>query len=130
MIGALTAEHEAIVNAAGMLSRAAAVGDAEAARVAGAVVASLLGPHTVREELGLFAELRSDPEFGEHIDGLCAEHRELDAYLSRVSGGDVGAVAAFDTLLRRHIDREENGIFPAAAIALNGDTWDAVQARA
>lgn len=128
VIGELTAEHEAIINATGLLSRAAAAGDAGAARAAVEVVFSLLERHTVREELGLFAELRRDPEFTAHVDALCAEHRELDSHLSRVSGGDLGAAAALETLMRRHIDREENGIFPAAAIALDGDTWDLIEA--
>ena len=31
-------------------------------------------------------------------------------------------------LLREHINKEENGLFPAAAIALDGDAWDRSQA--
>ena len=31
--------------------------------------------------------------------------------------------------MRHHIDREENGIFPAAAIALGGETWDLIDDR-
>jgi hemerythrin-like domain-containing protein len=30
--------------------------------------------------------------------------------------------------LRRHIDREENGLFPAAVIALDGAAWDRLSA--
>lgn len=130
VIGELTAEHEAIINATGLLSRAAAAGDPSTARTAVEVVSSLLEPHTVREELGLFAELRRDAEFTEHVDALCAEHHELDSYLARVSDGDLGAAVGLETLMRRHIDREENGIFPAAAIALDGGTWDLIEARA
>ena len=129
VIGQLMSEHEAIINATGLLSRAAAVGDAAAARTAAAVVAALLEPHAVREEVGLFAELRCDSEFTAPIDSLCAEHRELDSLLARVHNLDLRAAVALETLMRRHIDREENGIFPAAAIALGGETWDLIDAR-
>jgi hypothetical protein len=130
VIGELTTEHDAIINATGQLCREAAAGDAAAARIAADAVSTLLAPHAIREEIGLFAELRRDPEFTDHVDTLCAEHRELDVLISRVSGGDLGAATALDTLMRRHIDREENGIFPAAAIALDGETWDLIDARA
>ena len=129
VIGELTAEHEAIINATGMLSRAVAAGDAAAALTAAGTVSALLAPHTIREEVGLFAELRRDPEFTAPVDALCTEHRELDALLARVSGGELGAAVALETLMRRHIDREENGIFPAAAIAVDGQTWDLIDAR-
>lgn len=129
VIAQLTSEHEAIINATGLLSRAAAVGDAAAAQTAAAAVAALLEPHAAREEVGLFAELRGDSEFTAPIDSLCAEHRELDSLLAHLSGGDLGAAAELETLMRRHIDREENGIFPAAAIALDGETWDLIDAR-
>ena len=130
VIGQLTSEHEAIINATGLLSRAAAAGDAAAAQTAAGVVSALLEPHTVREEVGLFAELRGDPEFTSAIDSLCAEHRELDSLLTLVSGRDLRAAAALETLMRHHIDREENGIFPAAAVALDGTAWDRIQVRA
>ena len=130
VIGQLTSEHEAIINATGLLSRAAAAGDAAAEQTAAGVVSALLEPHTVREEVGLFAELRGDPEFTSAIDSLCAEHRELDSLLTLVSGRDLRAAAALETLMRHHIDREENGIFPAAAVALDGTAWDRIQVRA
>ena len=129
VIGQLTSEHEAIINATGLLSRAAAEGDAAAAQTAAGVVSALLEPHAIREEVGLFAELRGDPEFTAAIDSLCAEHRKLDSLPARVHNLDLRAAAALETLMRRHIDREENGIFPAAAIALGGETWDLIDDR-
>ncbi len=33
------------------------------------------------------------------------------------------------TLLDAHIAREENGVFPAAATALDGPAWDRVEER-
>lgn len=40
-----------------------------------------------------------------------------------------GRAEALENLLRRHIDKEENGIFPAAAVALDGAAWDRIEAR-
>jgi hemerythrin-like domain-containing protein len=128
VIGQLSAEHDAIVNAAGALQRAAAGGDVVAARAAAARVGDLLAPHTAREELGLFAELRRDAEFTVHVDALYDEHDELEALLGAVAAGDLPQVPALVDLLRRHIDHEEHGLFPAAAVALDGSAWERVVA--
>ena len=130
VIGRLSAEHVAITNAAGALRRAVLAGDGEATATAGEKLISLLDPHTTGEERGLFAELRLDPEFAAHVDTLCGEHREINAHLARVTQGDHSGVVALETLLRRHIDKEENGVFPAAAIALDWAAWDRIDGRA
>jgi len=130
VIGRLSTEHVAIINATGTLRRVAQAGDGDATARAIAELAALLDPHTTGEERGLFAELRDDPEFADHVDALCAEHREIDAHLARAAGGDQAEVEALENLLRRHIDKEENGIFPAAAVALDGSAWDRIQVRA
>lgn len=78
---------------------------------------------------GLFAELRLEPEFAEHVEGLCAEHEELGGRLERILTGDLTGIDALEHLLRRHIDREDNAIFPAAAIALDGAAWQRVEER-
>ena len=130
VIGRFSAEHEAIVNATGVLRRAAQVGDLAATQTAARVLAELLDPHTRSEERSLFAELREDPEFTDHVDMLCGEHREINAQLAIVAEGDLTGMVVLETLLRRHIDKEENGLFPAAAIALDGPAWERVVARA
>lgn len=130
MIGRLSTEHVAIINATGALRRAVHDRDATATSTAVDELAALLDPHTTGEEQGLFTELRLDPEFAAHMDALCAEHREIDARLARVASGDHAEVDALENLLRRHIDKEENGIFPAAAVALDGAAWDRIQQRA
>lgn len=130
MIGRLSTEHVAILNATGALRRVAQAGDVGGTARAVAELAALLDPHTTGEERGLFAELRLDPEFADHVDALCAEHREIDAHLARAAGGDHAEIEALENLLRRHIDKEENGIFPAAAVALDGTAWDRIQVRA
>ncbi|MGJ7440362.1 hemerythrin domain-containing protein [Aquipuribacter sp. MA13-6] len=129
VIGRLMAEHEAIRNAAGDLRRAAATGgpDDVAARVA--ALAGLLDPHVRDEERGLFDELHDDPEFAPHIDALCGEHVTLDAAVDEVRRGDLTGLDALLRLLDAHIEREDNGIFPAAATALDGPAWDRITDR-
>jgi len=130
LIRRLSDEHDAIVNALGVLRRAASNSDAEESRLAAQQLADLLDPHTSGEEHSLFAELSSDPEFAEHVAALCDEHREITEQLSAVIQGDVAGVPSLETLLRAHIDREENGLFPAAAIALDGPAWERLAAPA
>lgn len=130
MIRRLTDEHTAIVNAMGELRRAATACDMLTSTAAGQTLEALLHPHTAAEEKGLFAELRLDSEFTAHIDALCAEHRTIDHLAARVSRGELSAAGELETLLRRHIEKEENGVFPAAAVALDGAAWDRVETRA
>lgn len=130
LIGQFSAEHEAIVNATGVLRRVASIGDAAAIQVAGLELAGLLDPHIRVEERSLFAELRTDPEFTEHVERLCEEHEEINRRLRHIVDGDLEGVGSLERLLRGHIDKEENGLFPAAAIALGGPAWERVGARA
>ena len=130
VIARYSAEHDEIVNAMGILRRTASAGDRDGARVAVGDLAGLLEPHTSSEERSLFAELRRDPEFTAHVDGLCAEHREIDSALARVVEGDLAAAGMLEDILRRHIDKEENGLFPAAVIALDGPAWERVVSTA
>ncbi len=120
------AEHEDIVNALTRLRSSCAAGDPEAVAEAVTAMESLLHPHTHAEEVGLFATMRQDHEFTEHIEGLCAEHTGLDAGLVRMRSGAHAEFDAFERALRAHIDKEDNGLFPAAAIALSGADWDRV----
>ena len=123
VIGRFMAEHVEIINATGDLRRAVATGQAEPVEAARARVAQLLWPHTTAEEGGLFRVLGRDEGFSEHIETLCGEHRTLDDYLAGVAPGDEVAMARFEDALRDHIDKEDNGLFPAAAIALDGPQW-------
>ena len=82
MIGRLSTEHVAIINATGALRRVVLDGDGTEAATAVEELAALLDPHTRGEEQGLFAELHLDEDFADHVDALCAEHREIDARLA------------------------------------------------
>jgi hemerythrin-like domain-containing protein len=128
VIGRFMAEHTEIVNAAGRLRRAVEGGDPAGVERACDEVAALLSPHTQAEEVGLFSVMRRQEEFTEHIDSLCSEHTTLDEQLAAVRAGDHGRFPQFLDDLRHHIDREDNGLFPASAIALDGPDWDEVDA--
>ncbi|WP_353650555.1 hemerythrin domain-containing protein [Nakamurella sp. A5-74] len=124
MIGKLTMQHENITNHTTALRAAGRKDDRAAAAAAAAVLGELLHPHTRLEERGLFAEMRTDEMFTEHIDSLCAEHEVIDAELAAICGGDLSRVDPLLNLLANHIDREENGLFPAALVYLDDVHWD------
>ena len=128
-IADLTAQHEEIVNATGPLRRAAEAQDQEAAKDQVVSLIALLNPHTAQEEFGVFAELRKREEFTEHIDALCAEHVHLHAHFARIANGEMGLVGEAISALREHIEKEENGLFPAAAIELEGPVWQELAER-
>ena len=128
VIGRFSAEHDELINLTGQLRRAVTAGRLD--EVIGLVdaVATMLQPHTDAEEAGLFSVLRRDEDFTEHIDRLCGEHVGLDELLARIRAGQTELVDRFDDDLRSHIDREENGLFPASLTTLGGDEWTEVDA--
>ena len=120
VIGRFMAEHVEIINANGELRAAVHSGDATAVDSARAVVADLLWPHTVAEETGLFQVMARDEVYASHIATLCGEHASLATHLAAITPGDRAGMTLFENELRDHIDKEDNGLFPAAAIALDG----------
>lgn len=126
LIGRLSEEHYEAVNALGELRRAVESGDAD--RVAGAVVrmGDELFPHNDSEEAGLFAELVKDDYFAPTINQLIDEHRLMREQVQRIGAGQWDTVLAFEITLRHHIDKEENGLFPATAVAVDGPTWERI----
>jgi hemerythrin-like domain-containing protein len=127
LIARLTAEHEAIANAADRLRRAVTHGRAEPMAALDDLL-GLLTPHTGAEEAGLFVELRAEGSLTEAVNRLCAEHDDIHGVLNAVDRADPdwpAVLAALDRL-HRHIDNEEHGLFPAAVIALPIDAWDRV----
>ncbi|MEO7069251.1 MAG: hemerythrin domain-containing protein, partial [Nostocoides sp.] len=128
VIGRFMAEHEALINATTDLRAGCHTGDQRRVEAAADRLATILHPHTHAEEVGVFALLREDPDFTEHVDRLCAEHVDLDARLAELRSGAHDRYAGFEQALRTHIDREENGLFPAAAIAFAGPEWEQVAA--
>ncbi len=122
------AEHERATNLGGDAVRAIDRGDlAVASALVGRLVAELRS-HWQGEEHGLFAVLRRDELFAEHIRPLVREHRDLEELLATADLSDAAdqdrlRTAIFD--LHEHIAKEEDGLFPASLIALDGDEWDA-----
>ncbi|MEU6076256.1 hemerythrin domain-containing protein [Micromonospora sp. NPDC047074] len=127
LIGRLSAEHEAIANAAGRLRDAVRAGDADALPALDDLLA-LLMPHTATEEEGLFVELRAEGSLADAVEKLCAEHEDIHGVLGAVdrAAPDWPAVLAALDRLHRHIDNEEHGLFPAAVIALPIPAWDRI----
>ena len=127
-------EHVEIINATGELRRAVEDGATdEQVRAHVAVVAGLLGPHTGAEEVGLFSVMKQQDEFVDYVTQLCGEHVGLDDLLARVATEPDPTLRhqvfeLFEEALRAHIDREDNSLFPAAAVSLVGPDWDEIDA--
>jgi len=100
------------------------------------VLARILAPHTAVEEEALFPALAAD--FPGHVASLSDEHRRIEAVLGEARDG-VPADPAWPRrlagalhLLREHILKEQDGVFPAALAGLDGGAWEhlaAVRAR-
>lgn len=130
-IGDLTAEHDAVRAVLVDVRRAAAAGDGAAATVGAGRLTALLRPHTAVEERGLFPRMAT--EFPDHIAGLTADHRHIEAVLDAVAAGELtegwtARLADAAALLTGHIFKEQDGLFPAALATLGPDDWDAVDA--
>ena len=84
--------------------------------------------HRQGEEEGVFALMRGDELYREHIDPLIAEHRELDEVLGTFDVHDAEHRAMLKEQvaeLRIHISKEEDGIFPVTLVEFSGPEWDA-----
>jgi hemerythrin-like domain-containing protein len=131
-IAALTAEHDAVVNLAGEARRAVESGDLDRAANRARAIAAVLAPHTVVEETALFPAMAED--YGDHVTGLLEEHRIIERVLA-----ESAQVTPIDPtwperlkhalwVLREHILKEEDGVFPAALATLSAPEWDQVEA--
>ena len=125
VVGRFMAEHEHIINHLGALRDG--LDHPERRREAATTLSAHLLPHVAAEEVGLFTVLARDDLFTQHISSLCSEHVELNDLLARVAGGEVELYQRFEDALREHIHREDNGLFPAAAIHLGGPEWEEVE---
>lgn len=126
VIGRLMEEHAVAVDALGAVRRAISTGQAPAISEALTGFTGHLYPHNDAEEAGLFHELVKDEYFAEAVTGLIEQHRLMRTQVDRIAAGDWDAFTELEDTLRHHIDREENGLFPATAVAVDGDTWEAI----
>ncbi len=122
------AEHERVTTLGGAALRALDRGDLDRVRELHESMSAELRSHWRGEENGVFAAMRKDELFSQHIEPLVHEHRELAALLASVDVGDPRDQARLRVAvdeLHEHIAKEEDGIFPASLTALGGDEWDA-----
>ncbi|WP_129843601.1 hemerythrin domain-containing protein [Streptomyces sp. RFCAC02] len=131
-IDELTREHETVVNTIRLVRDAHGAGDVPRMAALAREIAAVLGPHTRVEEGGLFPALADD--FPEKIAALEEEHRVVEAVLG-AAGDGVPADPAWPgrlievlALLREHILKEQDGVFPAALATLTTEQWEAVEA--
>jgi hemerythrin-like domain-containing protein len=126
----LTREHDMVVNLIGEVRAAHAATDTARMAELARQITSVLEPHTYVEERGLFPVLAAD--FPDQVTALQAEHRHIEAVLGEAADGapadptwPARLVETLD-LLREHILKEQDGVFPAALANLNPEDWDAI----
>ncbi len=132
-IGDLTAEHVDIQNLCGEVRRAVNSENYEVAAQRLARLATVLHEHDAVEELSIYPAMARHTEYSDKVEHLFDEHDDLDIVLDRAlkTISEAGparvdwaaVIAEFETLLE-HIQNEENGLFPAAAIALGAQDWE------
>ena len=131
-IDELTREHELVLSLISDVRTAQRNGDMSRMADLARQIASVLGPHTAVEEQSLFPALASD--FPDQIAVLAAEHQSVDAVLAEASAGSPDDATWPDrlittlVLLRQHIFKEQDGVFPAALASLGTSEWEAVEA--
>ncbi|WP_432842852.1 hemerythrin domain-containing protein [Dactylosporangium sp. CA-092794] len=129
-IDELTREHDTVVNLTGDVRAAHAAADVPRMADLARRIAAVLGPHTAVEEEGLFPALAGD--FPDHVAALRGEHRVVEAVLAEAAAGTPDDPAwparLLDTLdlLREHILKEQDGVFPAALANLSTQDWAVV----
>lgn len=132
-VALLTEDHVAIQNRCGDTGRAVAAGDfAKAAQLA-RELEHILRIHNAVEEQALYLSIGRHEEFAEQTGRLFDEHDELDDIIAEaIAFDDAGrpqdadwakVLNAYDTLYE-HINAEENGLFPAAAINFDPADWE------
>ncbi|MEV5845296.1 hemerythrin domain-containing protein [Streptomyces sp. NPDC051985] len=131
-IDQLTLEHEAVVNLVGRVLDAHRSGEVALMAELARQISTVLGPHTAVEEHGLFPALAAD--FPEKVAALEAEHRRVEAVLAEAAGPFLSdptwpqRLVDILRLLREHILKEQDGVFPAALAQLDIEQWEAVEA--
>ena len=131
VIAELTSEHDTVVAMIAEARTAVTRGESRLAAAAARRIAVALGPHTHVEEYGLFPALSA--EYPDHIDTLVGEHRRIEDVLAEAADGppaDPAWPARLTEalhLLREHILKEQDGVFPAALISLGADDWERIE---
>lgn len=129
----LTREHDEVVRLISHLRLAQRAGDVAGMAQHARGIAAVLGPHTQVEEHGLFPAMAGD--FPDQIAALEAEHRRIEAVLAEAADGVTPSDPTWPdrlveamAMLRDHILKEQDGVFPAALAHLSTEEWEAVEA--
>jgi hemerythrin-like domain-containing protein len=131
-IDELTREHDLVVTLIGDVRAAHTAGDTARMADVARQMAAILRPHTEVEEHGLFPALAD--EFPDHVAALEDEHRHIKAVLAEAAASTPtdptwpGRLIDTLDLLRGHILKEQDGVFPAALANLDTADWDAADA--
>jgi hemerythrin-like domain-containing protein len=131
-IAELYREHDGVVAIIAQIHRSLAEERLDDVAQSCRQILAILAPHTVVEEEGLFPEMTE--EFPDHIKALRSEHREIEKVLGEATDTIPQDPAWPDRLvdvlllLREHILKEQDGVFPAALVALEADQWERIEA--
>ncbi len=131
VIEELTREHDAVVGLIRTIGDQVVAGHMHEVAATCRAISALLGPHVIVEEEGLFPELFR--EFPGQLDALTHEHRQVERVLEEAADG-VPADRHWPErlreclgILREHILKEQDGVFPAAIISLDADQWESIE---
>ncbi|MGW4560833.1 hemerythrin domain-containing protein [Streptomyces sp. NPDC004561] len=132
-IDELTREHDEVIRLISHLRLAHQAGGVVRMAELAREITRVLEPHTQVEEHGLFPALAGD--FPDQIAALEAEHRHVEAVLAEAGAGATPSDPTWPdrlmdamAVLRDHILKEQDGVFPAALANLGTEEWDAVDA--
>jgi hemerythrin-like domain-containing protein len=127
-IDELTREHDAIIDAFGRIRSRLEAGQTDEVAGLCRYMLAVLAPHTAVEEQGLFPAMAA--EFPDHVHQLRSEHERIEAVLTEACEGIDTDPTLPDRLLgmmfllREHILKEQDGVFPAALMSLSPAQWD------
>ena len=128
-IAELMDEHLALLEESAAVRRHLVTGDRPAAVEALRRAGDLLDRHVRREEAGVFTALKEQGDFVDAVEELEAEHDTFDAQLAALDPGAPDFADRVELLLAElseHIDKENLGIFPVAAVTLGATGWETV----
>lgn len=118
-IAALSTDHEHMLTLTAGLRRAHEAGIPMPQLLA--ELTAMLGPHSRREERGLYAALAAEVTDPDYVAMFEHDHHELDALVMRADADQ--HTLQITALLEEHFLREETDLFPAAHQMLGSQAW-------